>query len=87
VVSGQIDRLVVLEDAVLVADFKTARPIPASVEEVADAHVRQMAAYRHAMRRIWPEKRMRAVLIYTAGPTWLELPEKMLQGNYNHMRI
>ena len=78
VVSGQIDRLVVLEDAVLVADFKTARPIPASVEEVADAHVRQMAAYRHAMRRIWPRRKVRTILVYTAAPAWLELPEAML---------
>ncbi len=79
-VSGQIDRLAVLEQEVIVADFKTARPLPRGVQDVPDSHVRQLALYRHAAARIWPDKAVRGVLIYTAGPLLLKLPEEMLEA-------
>ncbi len=78
-VSGQIDRLAVLEDEVIVADFKSARPVPETVQDVPAAYVRQLALYAHAARQIWPDRNIRAALIYTAAPTWLELPPDMLQ--------
>src|SRR5207245_3577408 len=39
-VSGRIDRLVVLPDRVLVADFKTNRPSPARIEDADPAYLR-----------------------------------------------
>ena len=48
--SGQIDRLVVSDDALLVLDYKTNRPPPETPEEVAPAYVAQLAAYRAALQ-------------------------------------
>ena len=53
-VSGQIDRLVVEDDRVLIVDYKTMRPLPASEDEVAPIYLRQLAIYREALARIYP---------------------------------
>ena len=53
--SGQIDRLAVLDDALLVLDYKTNRPPPQTPDEVAPAYVAQLAAYRAALRLMFPE--------------------------------
>ena len=84
-VQGQIDRLALVDDAVIVADFKTARPVPAGLAEVVPAYLRQLALYRLAMRDVWPDKRLRAGLLFTAGPAWLEVPEEMLENRLPNM--
>jgi ATP-dependent helicase/nuclease subunit A len=53
VVSGQIDRLVVLEDEVWVVDFKSNRPAPMQVLHVSQQYVRQLAAYRSALASLY----------------------------------
>ena len=78
-VSGQIDRLAVLDDEVIIADFKTARPVPERMEDVPESNIRQLALYRLAMADVWPDRRLRAALLFTAGPTWLEIPEAVLK--------
>ena len=78
VVSGQIDRLAVGEGEVLVVDFKTNRPPPASVEEVPKAYLRQMAAYRALLREAFPDREIRAGLLWTAAPRLMALPETLL---------
>ena len=45
-VSGQVDRLAVTQASVLIADFKTNRAPPRSLEEVPPDYVRQLALYR-----------------------------------------
>ncbi len=54
VVGGLVDRLVVLPDRVLVADFKTNRRPPARVEDTPVMYLRQMASYRAVLRAIFP---------------------------------
>ena len=78
VVSGQVDRLVVTDDAVLVVDYKTSRPVPDGAEAVPPAHRRQMALYRAALARIFPDREVRCALLYTAGPALIPLPEAAL---------
>jgi ATP-dependent helicase/nuclease subunit A len=78
VVAGTVDRLLVEEERVLVADFKTGRAVPASPREIPTAHLRQMAAYVAALRVIFPEKRVEAALLYTSGPVLQPLGEDLL---------
>jgi ATP-dependent helicase/nuclease subunit A len=68
VVAGIVDRLLVTPDAVTVIDYKTGRHVPAHAADVAPAYLRQMAAYRDALRVIFPGRRVEAALLYTAGP-------------------
>src|SRR3546814_1619835 len=67
-VAGTIDRLLVTDDAVDLIDFKTGRRVPATIDDVPTYHLRQMAAYAEALRVIFPDRRIGATLLYTAGP-------------------
>jgi ATP-dependent helicase/nuclease subunit A len=77
-VSGRIDRLVVLPDRVLVADFKTNRPSPARIEDADAAYLRQMAIYAAVLAEIFPNKRVEAALIWTDGPKLMPVPENLV---------
>jgi ATP-dependent helicase/nuclease subunit A len=74
VVSGRIDRLTVTEAEVLVVDFKTNRPAPASIDAVPAAYRRQMATYRALLADLYPKRTIRAALVWTDGPRLMELP-------------
>jgi ATP-dependent helicase/nuclease subunit A len=68
----------VLDDAVLIVDYKTNRPPPDKLEDVAPAYVRQLAAYRWSLRGLFPEKQVRAALLWTDGPDLMEIPGSAL---------
>jgi ATP-dependent helicase/nuclease subunit A len=73
-VSGQVDRLAVTRDTVLIADFKTNRPAPRQLDDVPPAYVCQLALYRSALVQLYPEKAIRAALIWTEIPDLMEIP-------------
>jgi ATP-dependent helicase/nuclease subunit A len=72
-VSGQIDRLAVTGDEVLVLDFKTSARAPGPDAEPPGAYVLQLALYRALLAEIYPGRRVRAVLVWTAGPLVREI--------------
>lgn len=67
-VSGRIDRLVVTNDEVLIVDYKTNRPPPADLRDVPQVHVAQMALYRALLAPLYPDREIRAALVYTEAP-------------------
>ena len=77
-ISGRIDRLVVLPDRVLVADFKTNRPSPQRIEDADRAYLRQMAIYAAVLADIFEGRRIEAALVWTDGPKLMAVPEKLL---------
>jgi ATP-dependent helicase/nuclease subunit A len=79
-VSGQIDRLVVARDAVLIADFKTDRAPPARIEDVPEGYVRQLALYRAVLAQLYPDRPIRAALIWTELPELMELSASALDA-------
>jgi ATP-dependent helicase/nuclease subunit A len=81
VVSGTADRLLVGKDRVLIADFKTGRNAPAELSAIPAAHLRQMAAYRAALRVIFPGRSVEAALLYTAAPVLHPLPDALLDAH------
>lgn len=81
VIAGAIDRLRVTAEGIDIVDFKTGAFVPADADDVPRAYVRQMAAYAEALRAIYPGRPVRAALLYTAGPRWIELPEALLQAH------
>jgi ATP-dependent helicase/nuclease subunit A len=78
--SAQIDRLVVEEDRVLVVDFKTLRPPPATEAEVAPIYLRQLALYRTALSEIFPGHEIRCALLWTEGPRLMPISPERLAG-------
>ncbi len=80
-IAGKVDRLVVLADRVLIADFKTNRPPPASVEAVPEAYRIQLALYRELLRRIYPGKKVDAALVFTETPAIMPVPPDVLDAS------
>jgi ATP-dependent helicase/nuclease subunit A len=78
--AGQIDRLLVTGSEVLLVDFKTNRPAPQSPAETPEPYLRQMAAYRQALGKIYPGKSIRSALVWTEGPRLMELPGQLLDS-------
>jgi ATP-dependent helicase/nuclease subunit A len=79
-VTGQVDRLLVGESEVLIADYKTNRPAPADLASVPGGYKRQLALYRALLQRIYPGKTVRAALVFTESPILLEIPQDMLDA-------
>jgi ATP-dependent helicase/nuclease subunit A len=76
-VSGQVDRLSI---AVLIADYKSDRVVPARFEDVPEPYVAQLALYRAVLARLYPEKAVRAALLFTAGPRFVDVPEPAMDA-------
>jgi ATP-dependent helicase/nuclease subunit A len=45
---------------------------------VPDIYLGQMAAYREALRRIYPDRPVRCVLLWTDGPRAMPLSDELL---------
>ncbi len=78
VIAGQVDRLVVGEDTVSVIDYKTNRPAPTRVQDVPEAYLDQMAAYRAVLARIYPGRAIHCALLWTDGPRLMALDDEAL---------
>jgi ATP-dependent helicase/nuclease subunit A len=79
-VSGQIDRLVVSASEVLIADFKTNETPPESAAKIPGGYLRQMALYAAVMGQLYPDKRVRAALIWTETTGITEISAESLQS-------
>ncbi len=78
VLSGQIDRLVVLATRVLIVDYKSNRPPPARLEEVAPGYIAQLAAYRGLLQEIYPDRPVEAALLWTYDARLMPVPAEAL---------
>lgn len=78
VVSGQVDRLLVNDQMVMVVDYKTNRPPPEGEEDVADVYLRQMATYRALLRKIYPDRPVLCALLWTDVPRLMMLSDTLL---------
>lgn len=80
VVSGQIDRLAVIEDAVIMVDFKSGRAPAAGINDTPRPYLRQLAAYASLLERIYPGREVRATLVWTSVPEVTHIPPALLQS-------
>ncbi len=78
--AGKIDRLVRQGDSVLIVDFKTNRPPPRDAEDVAEAYLLQLAAYRLAVQSIFPRCSIRCAILWTDGPRIMEIASATLDA-------
>ena len=79
VVGGLVDRLAVLADRVLMADFKTNRRPPGRIEDTPVLYLRQMAAYRAVLREIFPGRDIICALVWTQASQVVILPDALLE--------
>ena len=79
-VSGQIDRLVVTENEVLIVDFKTNHRPPSDPAKAPPVYIRQLALYRAVLRQLYPQRGVRAALLWTETPDFMEIPAPALDA-------
>jgi ATP-dependent helicase/nuclease subunit A len=79
-VSGQIDRLVVTPAEVLIVDFKTNHAPPTAAAEAPPGYVRQLALYRAVLSRLYPQKPVRAALLWTETLEMMEISAPALDA-------
>lgn len=79
-VSGQVDRLAVTSNSLLIADYKTNRPAPRRMEDAPKAYVIQLALYRAVLGPLFRGKAVRAALIWTDVPDLMEISAASLDG-------
>lgn len=67
-ISGQIDRLVIGHNKILIVDFKTNRPSPRDQNAIPEAYKNQLRAYKTAVLRIFPDREILCALLWTDQP-------------------
>ncbi|GAN60858.1 double-strand break repair helicase AddA [Acetobacter cibinongensis] len=81
VIVGQVDRMRVLPDRVLVCDFKSGRHMPRTSAGTPVLYLRQMAAYRALLQGLYPDRPVVCVLVWTEGPRADVLPDAVLDAH------
>jgi ATP-dependent helicase/nuclease subunit A len=79
-ISGQIDRLVVTPGEVLIVDYKTNHAPPALPAEAPLGYVRQLALYRAVLQKLYPQRPVRAALLWTETPELMEISASALDA-------
>jgi ATP-dependent helicase/nuclease subunit A len=79
-VSGQIDRLVVTKNEVVIVDFKTNHTPPTTAADAPPAYVRQLALYRAVLRKLYPQHAVRAALLWTETTDLMEISAPALDA-------
>jgi ATP-dependent helicase/nuclease subunit A len=81
VIAGKVDRLLIARDRVQIIDFKTGLSVPDSAAEVSPYHLKQMAAYAAALRRVFPGRTVEAALLFTEVARLIPLPAALLEAH------
>jgi ATP-dependent helicase/nuclease subunit A len=79
-VSGQVDRAAVTQASVLIGDFKTDRHPPARIADAPTSYVKQLALYRAVLQKLYPDRPVRAALIWTEVPDLMEISADVLDA-------
>ncbi|WP_333831700.1 double-strand break repair helicase AddA [Rubrimonas sp.] len=79
-IAGRIDRLAVDAKRLRAVDFKTDAAPPDAPEAIPEPYLRQLAAYREALRRLHPGCAVEMSLLYTAGPRLMRAPDALLDA-------
>jgi len=81
VIGGLVDRLAVLDDRVLLADYKTNRRPPETEADTPVLYLRQLAAYRAVLRQIFPDRPVQCALVWTQAARVSILPDALLDSH------
>ncbi len=79
-VSGQIDRLVVTPTDVRIVDYKTNHNPPRKLVAAPKAYIRQLALYRGVLAKLYPDRPLRAALLWTETIEMMEISSAALDA-------
>ena len=83
IVAGQVDRLAVTDNEVLVVDYKSNRNPPSDETTIPAIYCRQMAAYRAVLKNIYSDKSVSCYILWTEGPNLIRLSDGLLEKTQN----
>jgi len=72
-ISGQIDRLLITENEILIIDFKSNRPPPNDPKDVPKIYYDQLKSYADTLKSIYPDRKIRCALLWTDGPNLMPI--------------
>jgi len=77
-ISGQIDRLLITDNEIMIVDFKTNRPPPTETKDVPKIYYDQLKSYADVLKAIYPNRNIKCALLWTDGPNLMpiEMPIK-----------
>jgi ATP-dependent helicase/nuclease subunit A len=81
VLAGQADRIVVTDTEVMILDYKSDRSPPKDLRDVPPAYLAQLAAYRSALTRMFPQKTVRTALLWTETAQLMIIPPNLAEGD------
>lgn len=84
---GIIDRLIVTDREVIAVDYKSNRVTPNTSANTPEGLARQMGAYRDALAQIFPNHRIRSVLLWTKTGAITELSDAQLEAALDGVSI
>ncbi len=65
IISGQIDRLVIQKDKVIIVDFKTNRPASKTLAETPEVYKKQLKTYEALIRKIYSQQKVESYILWT----------------------
>ena len=77
---GIIDRLIVTQDHILAIDFKTNRTVPDAPDACPEGLLRQMGAYAHALKAVYPNKKVETAILWTYTGALMTLPDDIVMA-------
>lgn len=63
--SSKVDKLVVLDDKIMIVDYKTNRPAANTIDEVPTLYINQLNIYKKLLQKLYPEKVVETFLLWT----------------------
>ena len=86
-VHGKIDRLLISDTHALAVDFKTNAMVPDNVTAVPDGVLRQLGAYAHALKQVYPGREIQTAILWTRTATLMYLPHDIVTEALNTTQI
>lgn len=85
-VSGQIDRLVVTQERILIVDYKTNLHPPMTSEGISREYLAQLCVYQKLIQQIYSDRTVDAALLWTSSPSLMEVPTTLLDETFSRLR-
>ncbi|PIE14959.1 MAG: double-strand break repair helicase AddA [Rhodobacterales bacterium] len=81
-VYGEVDRLVISEDHILIVDFKSNAVVPATEQDVPDGILRQMGAYKAMLEMVYPNHRIETAILWTNNASLMRLAPETVNAAF-----
>ncbi|MDP3193967.1 double-strand break repair helicase AddA [Tabrizicola sp.] len=80
ILAGNIDRLVIAPDHILIIDYKSNAVVPTTQAEIPEGILRQLGAYAHMLAAIYPDRRIETAVLWTRVPRLMSVDPDIVRA-------